>query len=290
MRRPLWGWPLTITLSALLALAAWPVLSWATMVWLNTALGSIGAALFALPISVTLIILTRRLPDWPREPPKDQRGGLGLYLTGLGLMGSCLWLGREGERWWMLMAGAMGVLATLGVVWGRMGGPRARALALPISVVVFCLPWEWALRGLDPALQRWSTVGAHGLMELAGYEVSYWGEFGIHTPKYWVEVNETCSGINMLITFTFFAMVYGWASQRRWQGKVALLVITPALAIGANTLRVATILLLGHYGGDALAQGPWHYGSAYIVFLPMFGVLYWVGRLLDQGARQRGQS
>ena len=275
---PRWG----IGLAAAIAAAALvAVARWAAFVWTNTALGSLAAGLMALPIALTLLVIASRQPQWPpKGAPHGARGALVSFCAVEAATAACLlWAGPE-SRWLMLLAGVLAISGALTVVWGAQGQGRARALAIPALAAVFALPWEWALRPLDPILQRWSAVAAAWILDLAGYEGKVWDTFGVYTPKYWVVVNETCSGVNMLITLSFFGLIYGWASQPRILGRLALLAIIPALALGANALRVAVICLLGHYGGDELAMGGWHYGSAYIVFLPMFVVVYGIGRML----------
>ncbi|MFN3199042.1 MAG: exosortase/archaeosortase family protein [Bradymonadia bacterium] len=286
-------WPLSHTLLAgvLLAIPTIIVLRWAALTWTRTALSSLGAGVMALPAALALFLIIRRQPQWPEVASGTHRAAHVVFALIWACTMSALWLHPgEGARW-MLIAGVGCVLGTLVLVWGAQGSPRARAVVIPMLVALFVLPWEWALRDLDPVLQRWSAQWAAWLLDVAGYEGKVWEVFGVYTPRYWVVVNETCSGINMLITLTLFGLVFGWASQRTILGRVALQAIIPVMALGANALRIAIICLLGHYGGDALAMGPWHEGSAIIVFLPMFAVLYWVGRLLSGAlGRQRGKS
>ena len=42
----------------------------------------------------------------------------------------------------------------------------------------------------------------------------------------------------------------------------------------ANGLRVTAIYLLGFYGGPEWADGFWHTGSAYVLFVPVFWFIY----------------
>ena len=101
----------------------------------------------------------------------------------------------------------------------------------------------------------------------------------IDSQRYYVIVNETCSGVNLTMSLLMYTLVYGWLVQprmRRW----LLFCVFPGPV--ANGLRVSTIFLLGHYGGNEWADG-WHTGSAYVIFLPIFWALHLINSTLTGG-------
>ena len=65
-------------------------------------------------------------------------------------------------------------------------------------------------------------------------------------------------------------------------GRWLLLFCVFPLALVANGLRVSTIFLLGHYGGNEWADGFWHTGSAYVIFLPIFWALHLINSTFNR--------
>ncbi len=175
------------------------------------------------------------------------------------------------------------------LVWcwffGFIGVHKARTLALPVSLLYFALPWEFFLRDIfDKPLQAWTADIALQLLRLCGYPLRYWNDHTIYTEKYYVIVNETCSGMNLLVTLSLYVLVYAWFLKVRFADRIKLLALVFPLALVANGLRVAIIYLLGHYGGVELADGFWHTGSAYALFVPVFWFIYVVNEALSKRA------
>ena len=135
---------------------------------------------------------------------------------------------------------------------------------------------------LDKPLQAWTADIALQGLRVAGYPLRYWNEHTIYTDEYYVIVNETCSGMNLLVTLTLYILVYTWALRTRISDRIKLLFLVIPLALLANGARVAVIYLLGHYGGVELADGFWHTGSAYVLFIPVFWFLYVVNEALSK--------
>ncbi len=172
-------------------------------------------------------------------------------------------------------------------LWGTLGWYRASALTLPVSLTFFALPWEHFLREtLDKPLQSWTADIALQMLRLIGYPLRYWNDHTIYTEKYYVIVNETCSGMNLLVTLTLYVLVYSWVVKAELWDRAKLLFLVMPLALLANGARVAVIYLLGHYGGVELADGFWHTGSAYVLFIPVFWFIYIVNEALSERRRR----
>ncbi|MFZ4735108.1 MAG: exosortase/archaeosortase family protein [Bradymonadia bacterium] len=274
--------PAAVVAAGLWLAAALPVAVWSTDVWISGLLGGATTA-FMMPVLVVgLVWLTARgvpaalarveVDVAAQHPIALAALGLGLHLTGGVLAGAH----RDA-----LMLSGIGLPLLLYAGLSYAAGPAtASRYRFALGCLYFALPWEHFLADFDASLQRWSAVIAYETLHLAGYPVTWWDEITIVDPDYWVVVNETCSGMNMLLTLGIYTLVYGWVTQRVFVHRLVLLLLVPGLALLANGLRVAVILLLGKYGGDALAQGFWHTGSAYLLFVPVFWALYAAGRLL----------
>jgi len=261
----------------LLGLAALPIVLWIIETWTEGLLGGAAAGLLAVPIAALLAWLASRRPV---TGPASTRGAATLLLgASVGVVTSLLL--ADAHRDALLLGGVCLPVALFGWLWGHLGWARARAYLFPVGFTLFALPWEAFLRGsLDTPLQAWSTDIAVMLLGLAGYPVRWWNEITLYSDAYYVIVNETCSGMNMLVTLTMYALVFGWVAQPRIRNRILLIVLVFPLAMLANGTRVGVIYLLGHYGGRTLADGFWHTGSAYLIFLPVFWFLYVVNGAL----------
>lgn len=290
-----WSPGLAAGVAYLGCLAFLPVPFWVGEVWVAGTLGGGAAGLFAVPIAMILSWIATRLPAWARAEaagPEADRSGALWVMAVLGLtLGGVALLAAEDRRWWML-SGALAPPFLFTWCWGYLGLAKAKAQALPIAFVWFALPWEAFLRGhLDLLLQAWTADIAFALLTLGGYPMQYWNDFTIYTPEFYLIVNETCSGMNMLVTLSMYTLLFGWIVQPRVVDRLKLWALVFPLAMFSNGARVVVIYLLGHHGDEALAMGPWHTRTAYLVFLPMFWFVYVVNQaLLRRQARRVAAS
>lgn len=281
-----------------LAVAVIPVMLWTVSVWLGGVLGGGAAALLTPPICMVLVWLATRRPQWAAAVASPDRAGASwaMAAVGVALCGALWWAGWGWDR--LLLAGVLAPVALWVWMWGALGFGVAKGLGFPAGFLVFTLPWEHFLRGsLDAPLQAWTAAIAHRGLNWAGYDLSLWmsdtrvGYLDtIYSSEYFVIVNETCSGMNMLMTLSMYTLIYGWLVQPRVRNRLVLLALVFPLAMLANGARVATIYLLGHYGGVPAAEGFWHTGSAYVIFLPVFWVIYVVDRWLSRRDRRRASA
>lgn len=281
-----------------LALLALPIPFWAAERWLGGMLGGAAAGLLTVPICLVLAWLATRHPAWRRLSALPDRPGATAALAALvaaqiGVLALAAPWG--GDRWDALLLG--GILAITGVwvwLWGALGFGRARGLVFPVAFAGFALPWEHFLRGaIDTPLQAWTADIALRGLRLAGYPMRYWNSYTIYSPDYFIIVNETCSGMNMLVTLGMYILIFEWLVQPRMRNRLLVLALGFPLAMLANGARVAVIYLLGHYGGVPAAEGFWHTGSAYVIFVPVFWFIYVVDRALtrrDRRARAAASS
>lgn len=274
--------PRQAVLSALLLfIAALPVVFWIIEVWLGGLLGGGAAGLLAVPICCVLVWLASRRPAWTAPVP-ERRGATALLAGALVIYATGLVLALDDWDALLLSGAALPVLCWAWI-WGSQGFGRARALLFPIGFTWFALPFEHFLRrSIDIPLQIWSADIAAMLLRVAGYPIRMWNEFTLYTHEFYVIVNETCSGMNMIITLSMYALIFGWATQPSQRNRVWLLLLVFPTAMLANGVRIGVIYLMGHHGDQALAMGPWHTRSAYLIFLPVFWFIYVVNNALTR--------
>ena len=203
-----------------------------------------------------------------------------------GFIGSSA-LNRACQDSYLLLVGALFPVFCW-VRFGRFGWRRYHP-HLP-SPSVFCFTPEHFLKDdLEPLLGIWTTDVAVNILKLAQYDVWYHNEYTIDSKRYYLIVNETCSGINLVVTLLMYTLVFGWFAQPSAFGRVCL---TLAAFPGAHGQRAARddYFSLGHYGGVEWADGFWHTGSAYVLFIPVFWLLYVVNNILLRRLTRRSNS
>lgn len=276
---PRWPRWFSWTLAVALACAAFPVLIWAGHIWFDGILGGAAAALLTLPISLVLgVLAVRRIgPD-----PVERNGADLAFATLLTAYGVVLYLDGPSDLLFLLNGVLLPALVWVWL-WGSYGWSFASAMSFPVAFSLFALPWEYFLRdSLEVHLQIWTTDIAFFFLDFVGYKVWYHNPYTIDSDPFYLVVNETCSGINMLVALGMYTLIFAWLVQPRFSGRLALLTLVFPLAMMANGLRVLTIFLLGYYGGLEWADGFWHTGSAYIIFLPVFWFVFVVNQALNR--------
>lgn len=274
--------PVQAVLSAiLLCIAALPVVFWIIEIWLGGLLGGGAAGLLTVPICCVLVWLASRRPAWTAEVP-DRSGAAILLAVGLGVYAAGLLLALDDWDAIMLCGAALPLLCWAWI-WGTQGIGKAKALLFPVAFSWFALPYEYFLRrSIDIPLQIWSADISAALLRLADYPIRMWNEFTIYTHEFYVIVNETCSGMNMIITLSMYTLIFGWATQPSMRNRILLILLVFPTAMLANGVRISVIYLMGHHGDQELAMGPWHTRSAYLIFLPVFWFIYVVNNALTR--------
>lgn len=135
------------------------------------------------------------------------------------------------------------------MIWGIVGTSAARALAFPLSFLLFAVPFG---AGIIPALQDFSARFAVTLLDLSGIPVYLEGYF-ITVPYGKWEVAEACSGIQTLVACFVIGFLYGGLVYRTWRRRLTFLAASAIVPILANGVRIYGTVLLGYLSGNAVA-------------------------------------
>lgn len=198
--------------------------------------------------------------------------------------------------WWREVGFILEGLGVIGLwrswTWQAYGQDRALAWRLhyPLSILIFALPWEGLLRGFDLELQGISTDLGIFCLDLLNllYEwerplvVNYWDSITLYSDHFYLIINETCAGVNLLISMSLYAVGFGWVMKGDIKRAWLLVAYIIPLCMVFNGLRIAMIFCLGHFGDQALATGGWHEGSAYICQICLFILMALINRDLDR--------
>ena len=132
-------------------------------------------------------------------------------------------------------------------------------LALPVP---YMLTWQ-----LTSHLRLWVTQAAVGLFQAFGFTILRDG-LNIQIDQYVLAVQDACSGMNSLFSLSAIGLVY--LHLRRappWGYTTAMLVPIVLFAIVGNFARIALLVALTHYFGDAVAQSFIHEAAGVVTFL-----------------------
>lgn len=163
--------------------------------------------------------------------------------------------------------------AGVAALYLRFGWAGLRQAAFPLLYLGLAVPLSPALVGwATGALRLTITDAVVTLLGDAGYMIASEG-LVLFIDQYEIAVAEACSGINSMISLTAIGLFYVH-SRGRPLGVLALpIVLATILACAAtgNFARVLTIVLLTHYFGEGVAQGPLHEATGLVTFAVSLG-------------------
>jgi exosortase len=168
-------------------------------------------------------------------------------------------------------------------LWGAVltlgGWPLLRDLAFPLFLLVFMIPLPAVIYNqITFPLQLFASQVAENILSLLGIPVLREGNI-LELPSQRLSVAEACSGIRSLMSLTYLSLVYGYFFEPRLALRAALLLLTPAIAIFVNSMRVTATGLLSEYDPQ-LAQGAFHSMEGWLMFLLALALLVAVHRAI----------
>ncbi len=208
-------------------------------------------------ISLYLIWNRRRRLCALQPEPEIIAGLLGMLLSLAMLMG--------GEAGGILALGGLsliGMLASMTLL--LFGRPYLRALAYPITYLVFMVPvLDLLIKPLQLPAQVVTASMAVSMLHAIGIPTFREGIY-IHLPQVVAEVAPGCSGLNFLVSILAVGIPLASVTLSSMWSRVILVASGVAIAIMANWVRVALIGLHNYFWGGAL-YGPLHLFQAMAV-------------------------
>ncbi|MBU0493149.1 MAG: exosortase/archaeosortase family protein [Chloroflexi bacterium] len=241
-----------------------PTLRWLTLAWLQDPYYSHGW----LVVLVSAVLAWQMRARLRQGQPDNQ--GLLLLTVGVGVY-SLGWLLNAP---FVVACSLLPVLA--GLVWTWRGAPAIRALAFPIAFLACAIPLPW-IETMTWPLESLTMGWAAGLVQLLGIPVQVSGG-QVTMSSCNLTVGAACSGMRSLIALLALSLLLAYWLQGRWAFRLGIFVAALPLALAANALRVAAILVAGHVGGSAAASTV-HDLLGPVFFFVALGVLLLLGRL-----------
>lgn len=201
--------------------------------------------------------------------------------SGLGIMVLALLVlvvGQMGAEIFLARFSMLLLLAGLIILF--LGWSFLRALFFPLAFLVLMVPIpSIVFNQITFPLQLLASRVAAGLLALLGVPVLREGNV-IILPSMPLEVADACSGIRSLMSLGTLAIIYGYLMDRRIIVRVVLAVASVPIAVAANSLRIVGTGLLVQYWDPEKAEGFFHAGWGWIIFVISLAALYLLHRLL----------
>jgi len=178
--------------------------------------------------------------------------GAAIVLAGVGLLA----LGTAADS--VLLQGASAAVTIAGLVAWSFGLSCVRAAAFPIAFLLLMTPLPRAVvAAVTLQVQRFAAAFAVAVLRLLDLPVYQTG-VTIELPAMTLQVAEACNGLRFLTALLVLTAAFAQITQRTVADKTALIVAAIPIAIVANAMRVAAIVLGVQYVGPEAASGTIH--------------------------------
>jgi exosortase B len=168
-------------------------------------------------------------------------------------------------------------------------GPRQMLRQwFPLIYLAFAVPPpQFMLDSLTAPLKQFVSVAATHLLSAAGYPISREGVI-LFVAQYELLVEDACSGMNSLFGLTAIGLFYVYLMRgSSWLHSLLLTAFIIPIAIGANVLRIMTLVLITYYLGNEAAQGFLHGAAGIVLFVFALGLVFAVDQLLSLVVKRR---
>jgi exosortase A len=250
---------------------------WNTFVWLwerSVEADSYYSHAFLIPL-VSAFLIWRQRGELREVPVKPSTWGLWLIIAAL-----CAHLLSV-----LLNVFFTSSFSILGLVFGLtlyfFGWPITRKIMFPLAFLVFMFPLPMAALGaVSLPLRTFATESGARIAELFGVPVVREG-FQLIFPSSSLLIDNPCSGLRSLIALMALGSVYAYLFTGPLWKRLTLFLLSIPIAILANTVRVATLVLAVSRFGSGVINGPLHELSGLMVFVLALLLLMWAGKVLD---------
>ncbi len=227
-------------------------------------------------VATGLWLIFRRLPEIRRDMVPGQPW---LVALGFALAVPAYAFGRAYD--FISIEVAAMLLALLVVAYAIVGGAVVRAMWFPIFYMGFVIPVPgWVLDTVtQPLKQLVSEVVTNGLA-MVGYPIARVG-VTIYVANYQLLVEDACAGLNSLVSLSAIGLFYVYMLRgSNWRYSILLLAMVLPIAVAANCVRVAVLVLITYHFGDAAAQGYLHNTAGMVTFTSALLFIFLIDRLL----------
>jgi exosortase len=203
--------------------------------------------------------------------------GLAVIILGLGLLGA----GSAAQS--LLLQGLSAVVVVAGLVVLSCGAAALKAVGFPVAFLLLMVPLPHEVVTAVTLHLQLFAAGFAGSM-LAALDIPFHRRgVLIELPDTTLTVAEVCNGLRFLLALLVATLAFAAVSQRGVWRKVLLTAAAMPVAILANAIRVAAIVIAVHYMGPHAAVGTPHYVIGKIVWLGTIAPLIGLALALRRG-------
>jgi exosortase len=257
---------------ALFVLLYYPILEWMGNAWLYADEYSHGFIL--LPVAL-FIVWTRR-KDLNEKDSKQY----GIWIFVAGLITYIVGFIRLDN----FLSGLSLFLTLPGLVLFFRGIRALKALAFPIFLIIFMIPFPWLDRvGLN--LQTISARSSAWIVDLMGVDVTRTGN-NIEVGDAAFSVDMACSGMHSLIALLALAAIFAYVLNGTLAKKTILFVMAIPVAILSNLIRLVIIILIGNKWGEDAAMNYFHDWASPVLFLVAIVLMVIIAKIIGFNFRE----
>ena len=202
------------------------------------------------------------------------------------------WLGLAalaavGATWLLARGGSIQVVQQLmlpamllGFAWTVFGWRGLVALLVPIGVLYFVLPaWDY----IRLPLQNLTVLAVGESLHAIGIPAYIHGH-RVELPGGTFEVVEGCSGLHFFMAGAALAAIQSYLYLGAHWARAVLMAAALVVAIVANWIRVAVVIIAGHLTEMQHFLIKDHYYFGWVVFALLMIPVLWLGRRLEDRA------
>ena len=230
-----------------------------------------------------LWLLWRKLPEM-RESAKPGAWWLTMLMMIVAL--PLYVFGRAFDFISLEVVGLYGV--AIAMMHALFGWPVLLKNWFPLLYLAFLIPPPgWLMDGITAPLKLFVSYVTTAGLQLFGIPVFREGVTLMVGP-YQLLVEDACSGMNSMIGLVAISLFYIYLLRNAsWRYSLFLVFLVIPIAVIANIIRVATLVLLTHFFGDAVAQGFLHMAAGLLLFTSALLLVFLVDNLMSYVLRKR---
>ncbi|MEM7228442.1 MAG: exosortase/archaeosortase family protein [Planctomycetota bacterium] len=162
--------------------------------------------------------------------------------------------------WWGFRSGAQiawhggAVMTVIGALLSMTGSAPLHRFGPVFVVLIFMLPVPGEIRHrIALPLQQIATGVTHNMLEFFGVSAVRSGNVLVINGEQ-VAVGEACNGMRMVFALTLVVYAFAFGTPLRTGTRIALLVLSPCVAMLCNVIRLVPTSLMYGYGDVDFAQ------------------------------------
>ena len=227
----------------------------------------------AMLVSIFLFVFLLRHTVIPLRPSKLLGGVMAALMLAIYLFASVLDIN--------LIRGVASVGLIAAVVILFWGLEAAKRLWFPILFLLFMIPLSmWLISDLNLSLKLWATNAGVQIVNVLGISAERSGAQIMLIGDKTLVVGNVCSGLRTLISLLAFGAVFAYICRVRGWWRLLLFVLTVPVALVANCLRIASIIVVAQIWDVKTATGTYHDTSGFVVFVLAFLMMFGLEKLI----------